>query len=1081
VLAFSAHIQRMTVCHKVYFSIALDNAHTDKHLTRSVWLAHSRAVETEAALAEAGLAAAAPTAGTGAGTGGGAGAASEAGSAIPTTYSAAMAAAALASQNLRNKKLEEFSAAGSIAVKKWLRFRNLLQDTVHAACECMVSFAHSLTIAAASASVATAAADEVRNAQVLGELQAVFGQAVVLLCSTSLTKDIEGGDFDKEIIAAITAEAPLQGPLNKLFRLAQKIPPLLNVNIELTAAPSASGPAGAPSVISLGTPQSLLIQSCLELVKLSMELKGTNAPIDSTVNAFAQLLEDMTMKRIQTAKEGSLLHLRAVMKCPLNLYLLVAEDPSWTLQMQPIVLARPPASLPAGASGAAGVPTASAPGVGLSRAGSSGLLGASSSSSSSSVGGLPAGGMAINTNGSSGGSDQQQQYDHNKYIFPTMVTNALMHCTTEKHKHSALIHLQREFAVHLTSLKLLICAKCGTVDDSLSREVPKQYLPLRRMFERSILSSSVCNMILHGLQFMNCSFREQHFLKQQQLLQQENQHIHIAEEYDPTWNGALSVTATNENLHIMVDQVASLFGSSGNNHYIQSPTTKDGGTSTHRDNSNAQQGLQQQQDDAAVTDLLRVFGTSFKASHDLLRLIVNSNSNSQNYLLQQHQQQLRAKAGGNVKSISATMLDPIADATGRMEHEIRQVRHCLQGMLLSGHWEIGLEIAHMYLKKFESLISIGKSNYNFSGGDAASPAPAPAPSSVQVPASSAGMLGAIGGNNGQLLKSALMAVGSPVRGRGDSAAAMGMSMGMSTGAAGSGPTTPIATGTSTSSGLKGFGAHSPSPMKSPLGAGRKHFSFEDIGSGSPSLSPSPSPALSATGYNVNSRYIGSPPAGASAGAGAGAGAGAAGGVISNAASTAKRHATLYAELNRVVDLLQTKINHNGELRLHSTFYAVRFVSDRPWEANAHDSALERILSHIRTEQHTFSAAFWVEGRGPENHVSFAAGGGPAAGGGNKKEAGGGNNNSTSSSSSSTYKGSVAPTIAPPTEMFEYWLVMQFDASSYPVCADFYDEILSNNSSSPHSESQFSLVSPIAYHNIQAQVRFSCTKNFISSC
>jgi hypothetical protein len=171
-----------------------------------------------------------------------------------------------------------------------------------------------------------------------------------------------------------------------------------------------------------------------------------------------------------------------------------------------------------------------------------------------------------------------------------------------------------------------------------------------------------------------------------------------------------------------------------------------------------------------------------------------------------------------------------------------------------------------------------------------------------------------------------------------------------------------------------------------------------------------------------------------------------------AATHAKRFDTIKSELGRVLDYLQSKINSDGPLRLYSHYYAVLFVSDRPWEAIAGEETLTAALSHIRTDKLQSFSASWLHAnrtvspaRETQDFVWDDAelteeAGGPETG----------------------------------TGLYEYWLVLKFDATAYPVCADFYEDVriqdqLRRAEGQGGSNQDLSLQSPISYHNIQAQV------------
>jgi hypothetical protein len=172
-----------------------------------------------------------------------------------------------------------------------------------------------------------------------------------------------------------------------------------------------------------------------------------------------------------------------------------------------------------------------------------------------------------------------------------------------------------------------------------------------------------------------------------------------------------------------------------------------------------------------------------------------------------------------------------------------------------------------------------------------------------------------------------------------------------------------------------------------------------------------------------------------------------------AASHAKRFDTIKAELGRVLDYLQTKINSDGLLRLYSHYYAVLFVSDRPWEVITGEETLTAALSHIRTDRLQSFSASWLHAHRAVN---------PAR------------------ESQDFVWDSAEPAeedstdAANGTGLYEYWLILKFDATAYPVCADFYEDVriqdqLRRSEGQAGSNQDLSLQSPISYHNIQAQV------------
>ena len=241
------------------------------------------------------------------------------------------------------------------------------------------------------------------------------------------------------------------------------------------------------------------------------------------------------------------------------------------------------------------------------------------------------------------------------------------------------------------------------------------------------------------------------------------------------------------------------------------------------------------------------------------------------------------------------------------EAELQHLRVCLQTMLLSGHWEVGKQLANAYLDRYRSM-----------NNDSAPPS----------------------------------------------------------------PSLPLAVG----------GTSSP-PMRPPTVAA--------------SISNSGSPTAASFHHSSN------PPS---------------------------RQAALKAELTRMMDEFQSKINHDGSLRLPGQYYALRLVSHQPWQHVISEQAVRvlRCLPHLQCDlqllEHPYSFTM-----PSSSHQTTATGGG----------------------------GGV---------MYQYWIILHFDATSYTSCAEHYDNIskqeerrLSNDFSGVGSTQWQDLSSPIAYHSIQRQL------------
>jgi len=823
-------LQRVVSFHSTFLDILFDHARADKYMNRTVWLAHKCSADSNSTAAIAG-------AGSGSSTGAAnqtAASASENANinsvAAALSQSLSLTMSQLSPANNRNKRFDEYAAQGAVAVLKWLKARQGAQDTLLSAAQCVVTLAQHLVArpvppASAVTVVTTSALSKGVNANlapngVVRSLHAVFGEIVEQLCRTAMMGDL--GLEGKDIVSAVVAETPLHKPLHQLWRLSESIPASL---LEEVARPDGS-------VLHLNAPLHMLVNTILDLSKLNLELGSPGCmpgDLDSTVCAIAQLLEDLSMKNIQASKEGVLFHLKSILKCTLNSYLLVFEDPAWGAQ--PVILTK--------AGDGPGKKTATA-----------------------------------------------------RSPFPDLFKDTLRHCTQESGLSPVLLYLQREYVLHTVSMKFVMCCKNALMyEDPLLRAAPVQCRLLRSMFEKSFLGGALGNMILYGMSFMDTTSART-----------------VSE-------NALDAPASNDNLFSMVEELAEIF------RVVPSEKSRSAGQNS--------------------SELLSVFGCSFKAYHDLMRLLIT------------HQQETfrvtSTKGAGAVQTLS--------EIARKLEIEIRQLRHCLQGLLRSGQWEVGIELANLYLEKYQKL----------------SVAPPPRPPPPPPPAPSA--------------QSLLM---TPTR---------------------SVPKSPSNRDRAKSPGRTVVQPSTPRDAPgSPLPQHR--FTYDDAGA---DLRPS----SIRHAEEVSSSPL--PPSSVNQ-------------------SNAKRYEAIKSELHRVLDSLQNKINSNGDLRLFPHYYTVRFVSDTPWESGSEDAILQTALGGFQGECFQCASSAWV-------HRA---------------------NSSTVVGAEAAVEEDTHPAV------FEYWLVMKFDASAYPVCADYYEDVLSLDQQRRMSggsglDSDFSLLSPIAYHNIQAQV------------
>lgn len=773
------------------------------------------------------------------------------------SFGSAAAAAAVSSTvqglaNSRAKRFEEFNAAGTVAATRWISVRRTLQDALYAVSEALVAIARTADITHGAADdISRTAGDDAHAGSILC---VPFGKCVAVYSRNVLMLDLGALSDCRDIASALVTDTPLHIAMQELYQLAESIP--------VSLLPPSASTAAVSVEENQQNPLMLLISTIFDVVKLHSDLKPDPYPagLDAATCALAQLLEDITLKGIQAAKDGAMFYMKNILKAPLNSYLLVTEDPAWSAQ--PIIT------------------------------------------------------MKVLGDGKQG--QQRKKPPPAPSPFRQMMIEYLRSFRPESNLQASLVFLQREYSLHMMSAKLLVCSRHAlSNEDPLLRQAPAQHALLRSMFEKTLLGSALANMLLFGLRFMGTAGQN-------------------------AVDACLPPKVSSDNLLFMVSQLAEIFRSKP-------------------DASAASNALAGQNS----SELLSVFGCSFKAYHDMLNLLI-------------HRQQyaIEHPASGSLTTGTVAPKQPLtsSEMSRRLELEIFQLRHCLQGLLRSGQWEVGIEVAQLYLEKYKVVSSLPF---------VPPPPPPPLPQQVANP----------------LLRS------SPPP----------MPMPMS-------PTRnliPIGTAAKPQTGTPQRAPFSPQGQHQLL----QHFTFEDT-----KLSPLPQPPV--TPSSAPSPAPTHTP------------------ILNPTASIAKRIDAMKAELVRVLDTLDSRVKSNGDLRLFSHFYALRFVSDTPWEASTQDETLQRALGHIREEGFQCTSA-WM-------HVSAGASEEPGI-------------------------ATVAPVQSTASSVYEYWLLMKFDASSFPVCADFYDDILALDEQRVQDAkkgihgggrggSGFSLVSPIAYHNIQAQVR-----------
>jgi hypothetical protein len=153
-----------------------------------------------------------------------------------------------------------------------------------------------------------------------------------------------------------------------------------------------------------------------------------------------------------------------------------------------------------------------------------------------------------------------------------------------------------------------------------------------------------------------------------------------------------------------------------------------------------------------------------------------------------------------------------------------------------------------------------------------------------------------------------------------------------------------------------------------------------------------------------------------------------------------RQAALKAELTRMMDEFQSKINHDGSLRLPGQYYALRLVSHQPWQHVISEQAVRvlRGLPHLQCDLQLLEQPYSFSMPSSSYQTTATDGGGGV--------------------------------------VYQYWMILHFDATSYTSCAEHYDNIskqeerrLSNDFSGVDSTQWQDLSSPIAYHSIQRQL------------
>lgn len=860
-----AHRMHLAVAyHAAFYEVLLTSARSDRYINRAAWLAYAAAGpagrDSSPRKPAFGSASSAPQGATGTSLGG---------SALATAFLSGP----------RNRRFEDFTAAGSLAVGRWLTARAGLADTLHGMCVCAVHLARQYDEHRVQAETDPGPLSE--------PLRVAFAHAVVLLCRSALMVDV--GSQAREMQCAIISHAPLHVSLQQLFRLAESIP----VSLQRSAAAGASYGTYESGEGALPDPLGTLLTTMLEAVNFELSLSSTAAvhprlPAANsgspTISALAQLLDHLTIANIHHSREDALFSIKLLLRGRICEYLPVREDPA--LSAQPVIKFRSPGEVREAPPRRA----------------------------------LP------------------------ESAFPRAVADTVLTAQTALWSAAGLFeHFQREYAMHLIAVKLLLCSRHTIVNgDNQLHGAPQRHLLLRNMFEKCFFSASVANMLAYGVQYGNCTDANS-----------SGDSVNNATDGKGYTECAQSVVTTCDHLLAMVDTLSHVFNPDVDGHST-------GGS-------------------ASSSELLSVFGCSFKAHHDILRLLLHVYRNAALPLA------LTAPSGGDAlastpvqamtptKQPSASVggagmsaaQSTLSEASKRLETEILHLRHCLQWLLRSGQWEIGLELATVYQEKFKLAAIVARKEEAILGLGGASQTLAPTQGIASM-------------------------------------------------------VTPTRTAVTISTPKDGFQG---SPMRAP---------FSPQASASSRLSP-------AFNFNLTETPRQSRSPGADRRIPLPAGLGSPSGVAHTAASHAKRYDTMKSELSRVIDTMQSRIHSDDALRLHPHYYAVLFVSDRPWEEHTGNDMLTAALKHIDTDRLRNFSASWLHSRNAESDEGTAN---DAAG---------------------------------HTGLYEYWLVLKFDATSYPICADFYDDILfqdqmRRSEGQPGLDADLSLLSPISYHNIQAQVR-----------
>jgi hypothetical protein len=156
----------------------------------------------------------------------------------------------------------------------------------------------------------------------------------------------------------------------------------------------------------------------------------------------------------------------------------------------------------------------------------------------------------------------------------------------------------------------------------------------------------------------------------------------------------------------------------------------------------------------------------------------------------------------------------------------------------------------------------------------------------------------------------------------------------------------------------------------------------------------------------------------------------------------QRTETMQKELLRTIDKLRDKIKSDDKLRLFPVYYALRFLSDQPWErchSQNSNEEIARLLAGIDVEGLNLTSVQWF--------------------------------NAAPTVSTDKDQGESS-TRAPLTASYEYWLVLRMDMTSSVEATKFYKRYLDEcrTESSPRSFlDQVPLISPTSHQALQRQV------------